>query len=86
MGLLTFSMCITLTFLAFAYVSAFILLIPDQLYLYVSYRSEPALILPSCVQLSLMAVVGIVLLIHTMRFLTWMVVKIRKFTLYMQRH
>ena len=65
MGLLTFSMSITLTFLAFAYIYAFILLLPG-----------PMFILPICVLLSLMAVVGIVLLIHTMRFLTWMVLKI----------
>ncbi|KAL4625537.1 hypothetical protein ACB092_05G033700 [Castanea dentata] len=85
MGLLTFSMCITLTFLAFAYIYAFILLLPDQPYFYDTYRTEPMFILIMCVLLSLMAVVGIVLLIHTIRFLTWMVVKIRKLTLYMQR-
>ena len=85
MGILTFSMCITLTFLAFAYIYAFILLLPDQPYFYDNYRTEPMFILIMCVLLSLMAVVGIVLLIHTIRFLTWMVVKIRKFTLYMQR-
>ncbi|KAL4625559.1 hypothetical protein ACB092_05G035200 [Castanea dentata] len=85
MGLLTFSMCITLTFQAFAYIYAFILLLRDRPYFYDSYRTEPMFILIICVLLSLMAVVGIVLLIHTIRFLTWMVVKIRKFTLYMQR-
>ena len=49
MGLLTFSMCITLTFLAFAYIYAFILLIPDQPSFYDNYRSEPIFILPNYV-------------------------------------
>ncbi|GMY34665.1 ankyrin repeat-containing protein bda1 [Fagus crenata] len=34
---------------------------------------------------SLMAVIGLVLLIHTVRFLAWLAMKIRKFTLYVQR-
>ncbi|KAK7852029.1 hypothetical protein CFP56_040333 [Quercus suber] len=64
MGLLTFFMCITLTFLGFAYTYAFILLIPGQTYFYYSYFYKRTFILPNSVLLSLMAVVGIVLLIR----------------------
>ena len=41
--------------------------------------------LANCTQISLIAVVGVVLLIHTIRFLAWLGMKIRKLTLYMQR-
>jgi hypothetical protein len=83
MGLLTFAMCTTLAFLAFTYLIAFDMLVPNEI-LYSIISTNPFFI-PICVQFSLMAVIGVVLLIHTIRFLAWLAMKIRKFTLYMQR-
>ncbi|KAM4110827.1 hypothetical protein ACJW30_05G021800 [Castanea mollissima] len=83
MCLLTFAMCTSLTFLAFAYVSAFILLIPYPFY--DGFAHNAVLVIAYGVLLGLVFVVGIVLLIHTIRLLAWLVVKIRKFTLYLQR-
>jgi hypothetical protein len=83
MGLLTFAMCTTLAFLAFTYLIAFNVLIPNEIFYLV--MSTNSFIIPNCVQFSLMAVIGVVLLIHTIRFLAWLAMKIRKFTLYMQR-
>ena len=85
MGLLTLSMCITLTFLAFAYIIAFSMLLPDPNFFSDKFMYEATFIIPTCVEFSLMAVIGVVLLIHAIRFLAWLVMKIRKFTLYMQR-
>jgi uncharacterized membrane protein len=83
MGLLTFAMCTTLAFLAFAYLVAFNMLLPDEL-LYLVFDVNTFTI-RYWVEFSLMAVIGVVLLIHTIRFLAWLAMKIRKFTLYMQR-
>ncbi|KAM3699377.1 hypothetical protein ACJW31_05G021200 [Castanea mollissima] len=83
MGVLTLLMCTTLTFLAFAYIIAFYLFLPvadyDETLL------DSVLIISGGVQISLMAVIGMVILIHTIRFLAWLVAKIRKFILYMQK-
>ncbi|KAK7859237.1 hypothetical protein CFP56_007816 [Quercus suber] len=83
MCLLTFAICTSLTFLAFAYLSAFSVLIPYTFF--DGFAHNAALVTAGCVQLSLMVVVGMVLLIHTIRLLAWLVVKIRKFTLYIQK-
>ena len=83
MGLLTFAMCTTLAFLAFAYLVAFNMLLPNET-LYLVFDVNPFNI-RYWVEFSLMAVIGVVLLIHTIRFLVWVAMKIRKFTLYMQR-
>ena len=83
MCLLTFAMCTSLTFLALAYLSALGVLIPYTFFDGFAYNAT--LVISGCVQLSLMVVVSMVLLIHTIRLLVWLVVKIRKFTLYIQR-
>ena len=85
MCLLTFAMCTTLAFLALAYLSASDLLIPYKLFDGFAYDASLTLFISGCVQFSLVGVVGMVLLIHTIRFLAWLVVKIRKLTLYIQR-
>ena len=81
MGLLTLAMCTTLAFLALAYLIAFSMLIPFE----ILYLTNWFNLIAFCTQISLMAVVGVVFLIHTIRFLAWLAMKIRKFTLYMQR-
>ncbi|GMY34660.1 ankyrin repeat-containing protein BDA1-like [Fagus crenata] len=83
MGLLTFAMCTTLAFLAFAYLIAFYMLVPNEILYFVF--STDVFFIPYCVEFSLMAVIGVVLLIYTIRFLIWLAMKIRKFTLYIQR-
>ena len=83
MGLLTFAMCTTLAFLGLAYVVAFNMLVPVKFFDITLDRT--AFTIRYCVEYSLMAVIGVVLLIHTIRFLAWLAMKIRKFTLYMQR-
>ena len=84
MCLLTFAMCTTLAFLAFAYNSAFNLLIPYGL-LYNKLTRDATFVVSGCVLFSLMGVIGMVLLIHTIHILAWFVLKIRKFILYIQR-
>ena len=83
MGVLTLLMCTTLTFLAFAYIIAFYLLLPHEDYDETLLYSVN--IISGGIQVSMMAVIGMVILIHTIRFLAWLVAKIRKFILYMQR-
>ena len=83
MGVLTFLMCTTLTFLASAYIIAFYLLLPHKDYDKTQLHSES--IISGGIQISLIAVIGMVILIHTIRFLAWLVAKIRKFILYIQR-
>ncbi|KAM3699381.1 hypothetical protein ACJW31_05G021500 [Castanea mollissima] len=83
MCLLTFAMCTTLAFLALAYNSAFSLLIPYAFF--DKYANDTTFIVSGCVLFSLMGVVGMVLLIHTIHVLAWLVVKIRNFTLYIKR-
>ncbi|KAF3954049.1 hypothetical protein CMV_020560 [Castanea mollissima] len=83
MCLLTFAMCTTLAFLAFAYLSAFNLLIPYAFF--DKFANDATFVVSGCVLFSLMGVVGMVLLIHTIHVLAWLVVKIRNFTLYIKR-
>ena len=72
MGMLTFAMCTTLTFLGISYVLAFIMLVPVHL----GDRLGFNMLFPIYVLLGLIAVV---ILIHTVRFLHWLVRTISKF-------
>nr|XP_023880872.1 uncharacterized protein LOC111993257 [Quercus suber] len=85
MCLLTFAMCTTLAFLAIAYNVAFNLLIPYEIFYEYKFPNGATFIVSGCVLFSLMGVVGMVLLIHTINILAWFVLKIRKFILYIQR-
>ncbi|KAL4625530.1 hypothetical protein ACB092_05G033200 [Castanea dentata] len=83
MGFLTLSMCTTLTFLAAAYLFAFIMLVPYQAdYYYDNFPYKAMLIIVGCVEFSLIAVISMVILIHTIRFLNWLIKKIQNFILY----
>ena len=72
MCILTFAMCTTLTFLGITYILALALVLPDTLL----YELGPKIFIPIVVLLCLIAVV---VLIHTIRFLHWLVKKIRSF-------
>nr|POF23832.1 hypothetical protein CFP56_49656 [Quercus suber] len=72
MGILTFAMCTTLTFLGISYVLAFMMLIPEHLF----DRLGINMLIPIYVLLGLIAVV---ILIHTIRFLHWLGRTICKF-------
>ncbi|GMY34662.1 ankyrin repeat-containing protein BDA1-like [Fagus crenata] len=86
MGLLTFAMCTTLAFLGVTYLIAFFMLVPEEIFAVIYLDGDAnAFFIRYCVLYSLMAVIGVVLLIHTIRFLVWLGMKIRKFALYMQR-
>ncbi|KAK7852057.1 hypothetical protein CFP56_040329 [Quercus suber] len=69
MGILTFAMCTTLTFLGVTYVLAFAMVVPD-----LALDHAFMLLFPIFVLLCLIAVV---VLIHTIRFLHWLLKKIR---------
>ena len=76
-------MCTTLTFLAAAYLFAFIMLTPYQAdYYYDNFPYKAMLIIAGCVEFSLIAVISMVILIYTIRFLNWLIKKIRNFILY----
>ncbi|KAM4099838.1 hypothetical protein ACB094_05G022600 [Castanea mollissima] len=72
MGILTFAMCTTLTFLGVTYILAFALALPQN----VLSKLGTAIFIPIGVLLCLIAAV---VLIHTIRFLHWLVKKIRSF-------
>ena len=72
MGILTFAMCTTLTFLGVTYILAFALVLPLNLF----FKLGLKIFIPIVVLLCLIAVV---VLIHTIRFLHWLVKKIRSF-------
>ena len=72
MGILAFAMCTTLTFLGVTYVLAFALVLPADLF----FELGTKMLIPIFVLLCLIAVV---VLIHTIRFLHWLVKKIRSF-------
>ncbi|KAM3699375.1 hypothetical protein ACJW31_05G021000 [Castanea mollissima] len=71
MVILTLAMCTTLTFLGFTYVLAFLLLIPVE----ITQKHRVKVLLPIGV---LACLILLVLLIHSIRFLYWLVCKICK--------